>query len=224
MRVVARIFAAALLTAGLACVMPPVAASASAGVTVTWIDAYGATDTFTYACSGTQTYYGEDIVDITNGCGYRVWAHQYTDGSGASYCVNPGALAYGFTADFEQILVSENGAACDAGAESTVGWGNAINYNTVEDVTQASCVDGATYTDYLFSSTGSSYLGVEDLPDACNTRIWIHENSDGSGDAFCVSPGESVNSLSPPYGNWANEYGLGEQIQVTANQAPCSAG
>jgi hypothetical protein len=217
-----RILAPALLAAGLIA-GPTVAADASASVSVTFVDAYGS-DTFTYSCSGAHTYYSEDISYVSNSCGYRVWLHSSAGGANPSYCINPGAIAYGFGGGFVQFLVTEQGAACDAGVESTVGWGNEVSYSTVESVTQAACVDGQTYTNYLYSSTGSSYLGVEDLPNKCNTRIWIHENADGSGPAFCVSPGATVTSLGSAYGVWSAEYGIGDQIQVSGNQAPCSAG
>jgi len=173
---------------------------------VTWINYYGAASTFTYPCSGTHTYYGESIIHVSNGCGNRVWLHGTTTGGGASYCVNPGALAYGFTTIYEQILVSAAGAACDAGVQAKVEW-------TDYSVTQAACVDGATYTDY--SVVGGTYQGVLNLNNLCNVRIWIHENPNGSGDAWCVSPGAFVS----PNVNVPDT-----QIYISGNQAPCSAG
>ena len=87
MRFAARIFAAGLLAFGLS-LGPAVAASASSGVTITWVT-YTGSYSHTYSCSGTATYYGWDVSYVSNGCGDRVWLHAQENGSGAAYCVTP---------------------------------------------------------------------------------------------------------------------------------------
>lgn len=200
MRLIARMFAVAILAGG-AFAGPVAAASASASVTVEWVSDTG-TYTHTYPCSGTATYSGWYVDYVSNGCGDRVWLHQTLSGGGSNpYCVNPGAEAYGFSGDYEQVQFSGTAVtACDAGTKFTVAW-------TLEEpwVEQYDCADGYTV------STGGSVLTVVNK---CNTRIWVHENPDGSGGAVaCVSPGVT----------WGDD-GKGLQVQVTANQAPCSAG
>jgi hypothetical protein len=51
--------------------------------------------------------------------------------------------------------------------------------------------------------------------------MWIHVNPDGSGGAVaCISPGAAWEAGE----EGQNNDELGTQVQVTANQAPCSAG
>jgi hypothetical protein len=125
-----------------------------------------------------------------------VWLHGTTTGGGASYCVNPGALAYGFTTIYEQILVSASGAACDAGANVKVTWwANPFSGNNLVTVPY-NCVDGSTATAY--SSQYQSYEDVDGIANACNVRIWLHGNVDGSGGSYCVSPGANVQGIFDP--------------------------
>lgn len=204
MRFATRIFAAGLLAIGVSA-GPAVAASASSGVTVTWVTLYGS-HTQTYSCSGTQTYNGWDVAYVSNGCGGRVWLHAQTNGGGATYCVNPGAIAYGAIGNYEQILVSGTQAECDAGAEDQVQWSDGA-------ITPYSCVDGFTANDYNPVAGGWAY--ILKLTNNCNVRVWLHDNPAGTGAIACVSPHAIYTSGSQPQG---------VQFQMTANQAPCSAG
>jgi hypothetical protein len=203
MRFSGRLFAAGLLAAGVVAAVPAAAANASASVTVEWVSDIGAY-THTFSCSGTATHQQSGlswyVTYVSNGCGDRVWLHGTIGGGGATYCVNPGAIAYGFSGDFQQVeLGTANGAACDAGAEFKVVW---VTQTPFEE--SYPCVDG-------YTATADAY--VLDVQNSCNTRIWIHANPDGSGGAVaCISPG----------GTWGGPEGT--QVQVTANQAPCSAG
>ena len=197
----AGIFAAALLAAGLTA-GPAVAANASAGVTVTWVTDLG-TYSHTYSCSGTETHDGWDVAYVSNGCGGRVWLHGQTNGGGASYCVSPGAITYGI-GSYEELLVSGNKLPCDSGVEGTVAWQGP---QSLFDQTYV-CSDG--YTD-----NESPYL-VGVVVNPCQSRIWIHGSS---GNAIqCVSPHTK-------YSTTAKQFSLGPvEFQITANQAPCSAG
>jgi hypothetical protein len=199
-RLIARMFAVAILAGG-AVAGPVAAASASTSVTVEWVSDTG-TYTQTYACSGTATHSGWYVDYVSNGCGDRVWLHQTLSGGGSNpYCINPGAEAYGLSHDYEQVQFSGTAAtACDAGTDFQVGWVTQTGW-----VEPYSCVDGYTVS-------ASAY--VLTVQNNCNTRIWIHVNPDGSdGAVACVSPNTT----------WSGNE-LGTQVQVTANQAPCSAG
>jgi hypothetical protein len=54
------------------------------------------------------------IYAIQNFCGGRMWLHQYSNGSGWSYCVSPHGYADppGWAQFPAQLLISENTAAC----------------------------------------------------------------------------------------------------------------
>jgi hypothetical protein len=197
-RLIARMFAVAILAGG-AVAGPAAAASASASVTVEWVSDTG-TYTHTYPCSGTATHGGWYVDYVNSGCGDRVWLHGTLSGGGASYCINPRAEAYGFSVAYEQVQFSGTAAtACDAGTEFKVVWVTQTPFGE-----SYPCVDG-------YTATADAY--VLDVQNSCNTRIWIHANPDGSGGAVaCISPG----------GTWDGPEGT--QVQVTANQAPCSAG
>jgi hypothetical protein len=54
------------------------------------------------------------ISAVTNNCGTRVWFHQFSNGSGWSYCVSPHneVLVPSWAQFPAQLLVSENSAAC----------------------------------------------------------------------------------------------------------------
>lgn len=209
MRLIARMFAVAILAAG-AVAGPVAAASASPTVTVEWVSDIG-TYTQTYSCSGTATHQADGLtwyVDYVNsGCSDRVWLHGTLSGGGASYCINPGAEAYGL-GDYQQVqLGTANGAACDAGVEFKVVW---VTQEPFDE--SYSCVDG-------YTASAGAY--VFDVYNNCNTRMWIHVNPDGSGGAVaCISPGAAWEAGE----EGQNNDELGTQVQVTANQAPCSAG
>jgi hypothetical protein len=54
------------------------------------------------------------ITGVTNECGTRVWLHQFSNGSGWSYCVSPRTpvLLPAWAEFANQLLVSQNTAAC----------------------------------------------------------------------------------------------------------------
>jgi hypothetical protein len=226
MRFVSRVLAAALLAVALIGVLPAVMASAATTYTVIWISPESTTTTITYACSaGIQTYYGENVDEIkNNGCSDRVWMHQYTDGDGNSYCVNPGAITYGFSykyGDFAQVEPTTNPFDCDNTTKFGFEWsaGGILNPGS-SSVLYSYCQDGYTDTnpDPLGYGGYDTLLAVDNT---CNTRIWVHELN---GTALaCVSPVGYA-----PANGWDNTGGTGgipaQQYQVTANQAPCSAG
>jgi hypothetical protein len=205
--------AVALLAAG-AVAGPAVAANASSGVTIEWVTDYGGA-TRTYPCTGTDTYNGTSgwyVAYVSNGCGDRVWLHAELGGGGASYCVNPGAVAYGFTASYEQILASATTGACDSSANVSVQWSDGENFNT----TLYKCVDGSWATDY--STPFGFYEYANDITNKCNVRVWLHQDATGGGASYCISPGQEV------YEPTAGSVTQFDQVLISSNQAPCSAG
>ena len=187
-------------------VAPTLSADAAQSVSVTWVTAVSS-QTLTYNCSaGTHTYSGDWVNHASNGCSTRVWFHQYANGSGSSYCLNPGAITYGFGGTYTQILVTNNTAACDAGSDVYPSWDG--------DSTQYTCVQGATHT--LYDQTGTP-IWLVSVKNSCNTRVWLHQNTNGSGGSLCVNPNGSW-TLTNYYGTYYY------QLQISGNQAPCSAG
>jgi hypothetical protein len=156
------------------------------------------------------------VTYVSNGCGDRVWLHGTITGGGATYCVNPGAIAYGFSGDFQQAEFSGTSQLpCDYNSNGTpyegkVEWVNPALSVVVEPIP---CIQGYTSPD------GSGGFGdnlVEEIVNSCNTRIWVHDS--GGNAIYCVSPYSA-------YGTTVQQYGLGPvELQVTANQAPCAAG
>jgi hypothetical protein len=218
MRFVARILAAGLLAAGLAPVMPAVTASASSGITIEYVT-YTGTDWATYGCeSGNHTYNGTSgyyVAYVSNGCGYRLWLHGTLSGGGASYCVNPWALAYGISGSYEQFQAGTNPYDCDSGTQMSVTWSD---YDGKQYYTTSPyyCHDGDHYN--LWNGSDSRYYQVDTVTNTCNVRIWLHENPDGSGNAYCISPNTTVGIYPGQVGPFY------EQFQISGNQAPCSAG
>lgn len=231
MRLLGRIFVAALLAAGFA-VVPAVSASAASSVSMTWVNSYGSANV-SYACKAgaTYSYYGEDAARVSNGCDVRVWVNENANGSGPNYCINPGATAYGFNpsfpagGDFESVWVSSNPAACDAGAQAGTTWYIGAGQYLEVSAFPVDCVQGTRANNQFFSgTTGSSWLDLLGLQNKCNTRIWVNKNADGTGNNICVSPGQTFDALDSPWAEWVDSDGPGESIWVSANQAPCSAG
>jgi hypothetical protein len=220
MRILVRFFAAVLLAAGVL-VVPAIAAEASSGITVEWISDIGSSGSFTYPCtSGTHTYNPNTttyyVSYVSDNCGGRVWLHALPDGSGNSYCISPGDVAYGFTSSFRQILVSTNQFSCDDGVQLTAGWSDG---QSLVDQVPAYCTTGQPYTDYTTPISGPGpvgYLYLFYLTNKCHVRIWAHENPDGSGGSYCISPGTTFHITDAPF--------QATQFIPTANQAPCSAG
>jgi hypothetical protein len=197
----ARFFIAALVGAGFLAAAPAVTASASSGVQVTWVSLYTKT-TITYGCSsGAHSHNGDTIQFIANSCGDRVWLHQYTNGGGGVYCVNPGAIASGFSQGHQQFQTTANPNIC-VGALTYVTWSGQYS-------TQYNCIQGATHT---FGDQYGNYFPIVSLENHCNVRIWLHENANGTGATHCVTP----------YGNYGNDYyNSYNQLQMSADQAPC---
>lgn len=207
MRLVARMFAVALLAAGAVAGPAAVAANASGSVTIDWVSDISSSSR-TYPCTGTDTYNGSNgwyVAYVSNGCHNRVWLHGDLNGDGASYCVNPGAITYGAIGSYEQILVSGTQTACDYGVQGQVQWIGEAG----EQTQPFQCIDGATLT-------GPSPLLISWIDNPCQVRIWIH---DPNGNAIqCVNPHSTYTTTAIQFGDGPVEF------QITANQAPCSAG
>jgi hypothetical protein len=74
-----------------------------------------------------------------------------------------------------------------------------------------------SYTAYLCTKGADYQLiqlsipSVASVANECSWRVWLHQNSNGSGYGFCVSPGANVAVPVKVY----------RQLQVTANGAAC---
>jgi len=79
--------------------------------------------------------------------------------------------------------------------------GSDINYN---------CSYGKTYKNPL-SETEGIYIWLND----CVTRVWLHENADGSGWGYCISPRST--------GTVPDEFAFPGNIQITWNRNDCSS-
>lgn len=202
-RSIVKLSAAATLIVAGTVALPATSATAGSSVQVTFVSP-GESHTFSYSCTNsTHTYGGDEINSVSNGCGTRVWLHGNLNGSGAAYCINPGAIAYNFGTGFVQFQITTNGAACDAGHDVIAAWEGAYtNYD---------CVDGSTHIE---SQDGYDEF-LSEIDNDCNVRVWIHENSDGSGAAVCISPGEVLTDINLDFD--VEFY----QFQVSANQDSC---
>ena len=237
MRLHTRIFAAGLLAAGIVAA-PAAAANAGTTFTVTWIDSYGST-TQSYSCSGAPSVQpGLNVDKVSNDCGTRVWLHQsYSEpgnvGAGNSYCINPGAVAYAFstTVDFEQVQPTSNRAACDVTSSGspvqvTPTWWNGV-YDQYSQGTSfpADCTQGNKYwaADSFALPGEAAWYYLLYLTNSCNTRIWVHQYQNGDGASYCISPGARYDATTGAGFTWEQAYG-GEQILISSNQSPCSAG
>jgi hypothetical protein len=105
----ASVIGAAALTAS----APPAAASTAQ------VQLFGTSGNQNFICTppgthGIQQLLLFGITAVTNQCGTRVWLHQFSNGSGWSYCVSPrSAVLLPAWAEFAaQLLVSQNTAHC----------------------------------------------------------------------------------------------------------------
>jgi hypothetical protein len=82
-----------------------------------------------------------------------------------------------------------------------------VNWNSEPPrSTSYACNGGADY--HLPSSLPGVIFSVWDN---CNVRVWLHENSNGSGYGFCISPHRTFDVPFLVY----------RQLQVTVNTAAC---
>jgi hypothetical protein len=98
-----------------AAVITASAIPASAASDVLISGGLGAQESFT--CANTTHAIAGDVIpvnSVANGCGVRVWLHQYSDGSGWSYCISPSSYVNitGKYQDALQAYVSSNTASC----------------------------------------------------------------------------------------------------------------
>jgi hypothetical protein len=82
-----------------------------------------------------------------------------------------------------------------------VGW-----YSEPPSYTAYPCTAGA---DYQLIQT--SIPSVASVANECGWRVWLHQNSNGSGYGFCISPGANPKIPVKVY----------RQLQVTVNRAAC---
>ncbi len=195
-----------LLAVGGLAALPAVPANASSTVVAWWNLPGGGAEELSFYCSeiGTSTI-GGNALEVYNPCGTRVWLHYYdlSNNHIYAYCVNPGgALAYDFSYPYSDLQVSSNPEPCDYEHTFMGNWDNELHIT--EDT--YGCEMGVVTT-----LPGSSVISVNS---GCNFRIWLHQHDDGTGNAYCLSPG-LYNSFN---------YGAYWQIQETYNQTPCSAG
>ncbi len=76
------------------------------------------TQKLTYPCVPlSASVSGESIEAVSNlNCVSRMWLHEFANGSGATYCVNPGAALVQPPADaYYEVQETANQALCDAG-------------------------------------------------------------------------------------------------------------
>ena len=209
--------AGAMLAAGGLALVP--AASASASVTDSSIVEawFGDGGTGLQPCSAPGTdYYNSSVTEVYNPCGYRVWVHYVSGSAVQSFCVNPGGgVAFDLPitwagGDSSDIQLTTNPAQCD---------------NAAGDVFEPYTVEGEGGTPLpmpLNCLMNYAPISQEDywfyvvMPVNCNFRIWLHQNTNGSGNSLCIDPGYHYQE-----GYFARyQY---EQLQVTHIQAPCSA-
>jgi hypothetical protein len=144
------------------------------------------------------------VIAAANGCGTRIWIHQNPDGSGWSYCISPYTYTTvpGWAYWPEQILVSANTAGCGAGSIAT----KFTLYGTQGDA-DTGCIGGS----HGISEPG--LFGVTAAANGCGTRVWLHQNSDGSGWSYCISP--YTYTTVPGWAYWPL------QLLVSSNTASC---
>jgi hypothetical protein len=144
------------------------------------------------------------VIAVANGCGTRVWLHQYSDGSGWAYCVSPYQYDTlpGWAQFPQQLLISANTAGCNSGSMAT----EVMLYGNADD--QAiGCIGGS------HGVLESNLFGVNAVANGCGTRVWLHQYSDGSGWSYCVSP-RSYSTV-PGWAQWP------AQLLISANTAGC---
>jgi hypothetical protein len=207
----------ALATAGLSALTVAPASAANDVVVSYWGTGHYEDDDTTYQCGTTWDWeQGANAVDeIYNPCDARVWVHYVSEGTGVvqSYCVNPyGGLAYDIptsqlqwssSVTYTNIQLTSNTSQCDSGDNAYVWWNEAGTGYEEED----------SYNCFVDSEISYSGFVVEQVQNNCNTRIWLHINSSGTGGTLCMNPGQTTS-------NYAYTFSY---VDITANQALCAS-
>ncbi len=204
----AKITVGLMLAVGGLAALPAVSASAGSSVEAWWTPTGGGSVyPKPYPCTAYQYEVQGKPVQVDNNCGTRVWLHYYDTGNGQiyAYCVDPGGgVAYDFNYPSSDIQVSSNSSQCDSGATFVIYW-HSDNSTYVEDHSYGCNVGTVeTMTGYFIAS---AYNG-------CNTRMWLHEYDNGTGNSLCMNTGVTTGPYSVAY--W--------QVQVSYNETACSAG
>ena len=219
------IMIAAIVSVGLSASSVVPANASTPSVTVYWQlgpGPQGLESPYPCTANTTHTYDELPVLEIKNNCGTRVWLHRYnSNGTIAAYCVNPGGLAYYLPVNYTEIQVTANTAPCNfvnsiLPEQVGITWSESIN-NAIPQWYTVS-------VDQKVFKGGNSILEVENQSDF---RVWLHQTDNGlSGDTFCLSPeaqvgivGGAPDGVPGPYLIPANYFW---QIQVSANQMPCS--
>lgn len=133
---------------------------------------------------GTYTNLGNPLYVLSNSTGYRVWLHQYANGSGWADCFDHGQAydTVGQDANPGNLYISTNIAACPS------------NSNTSETL----CGSPSSFvltlgpaTDSCYQSIGATYNtnipAINILINGTGYRVWLHQYSNSSGWADCFS-------------------------------------
>jgi hypothetical protein len=211
-RLMSALAAGWLLAAGAVAVLPAGPASASDDLTA-WFSQDP--DTALQPCTTPGTFwYPGAAQEVYNPCGGRVWVHYISGSAVATFCVNPGGLAYDLPitwqpGDSTNIQLTSNTARCDAG--------NGFELYTLVGVGTTPLPSPYNCTNYGAIPETNSWIYLVQ-PYDCNTRIWLHQNPDGTGNSLCIGPPGLHDSVGP---FTEDEY---QQALTTNVQAPCSAG
>jgi hypothetical protein len=205
-----------LATAGLTASSAGSANAASSSVVSYWgtMSNHFEDDGSLYECGTTWDWIqnANPAFEIYNPCNTRVWVHYVNEGTGQvqAYCVNPGGgLAYSplpitwsSSVTYSNIQLTSNTAQCDSGDDAYIWWNE----------------EGTGYTplsDYActinYGTSKSGYL-VNEAQNTCDSRLWLHANSNGTGNALCIDPGS-------PVANFGTVY---LEFEISGNQMPCS--
>lgn len=156
---------------------------------------------------GVYTEYISDLNILSNNTGYRVWFHEYADGSGWADCFNTDNAYELFGRDTNpgNIQVSANSSNCP----STPGHAYCPSLQPMAFSIGSAGMCYYSPVTYLSPDTPIYYL-----TNGSGYRVWLHEYKNGSGWADCFSN----NNAYETYGTRDETPG---NLQVTSNSSAC---
>ena len=160
-----------------------------------------ATGTYTFGSGQASFSY------VVNNTGFRVWFHQNANGSGWADCFDHGnayGIGTGRDAHPGNVQVTSTAAQCTGGNQGSAFC--PVNAGMAFLILPGQCFYPGD--NLAFAPDNSSVL-----TNATGDRVWLHQNSDGSGWADCFS-NNNVYALSGRDQNPRNVF-------VSTNAAPC---
>lgn len=160
---------------------------------------------------GLASMSGGKLLVLNNSSGYRIFLHQYSNGTGWSDCFDHGQAYFLYSRDQSALsyTITTNTSRC-----TSVGYGTSI-CSVIQPFSQS---DGSS-GDNCYHYKVTQYSGLKTpwnfLTNGTGYRVYLHQNANGSGWADCFDTNNVYDIIGTRDANPGN-------VQVTTNSSPCT--